>query len=293
MNTFQQIAGSITFALAIESYASVPAGRLAFVNDASASKDADDVCSIPFQVALLSAFDATSKLVHWSYHCDYEGAVIRDDRMAALERSLFGAIEIWSDPKNGTFKSDIYFNCRDLKQRTAGIAHLRDLINESSAGDPLWIIEAGEPDVIGYALEASSVENRKFVRIVTHHRHNDVGAHWKLTGNIAALPGMAKDFIIRIPDQNTELKKRESIYVRLKNSRDPRLQFLWSRAIESTKLGWAPASGTIDPSDVGMVWYILDGGPASGGDETPSPENICTKLSAWCDAHPIKPTPTP
>lgn len=293
MNRFQQIIGYLTFALAIGSNAAVPAGRLAFVNDASASRDADDVCSIPFQVALIVAFDATAKLVHWSYNCDYEGAVIRDDRMAALERSLFGAIEIWGDPKNGVFKSDIYFNCRDLKQRTAGITHLRDRINESSAGDPLWIIEAGEPDIIGYALEASTVEKRQFVKVVTHHPHNDVGADWKLTGNIAALPGMAEDFIVRIPDQNTGLKKRESSYLWLKDSKDPRLQFLWSRAIESTKLGWAPTPGTIDPSDAGMVWYILDGGPASGGDETPSPEKIGAKLTAWCDVHPIAPTRAP
>lgn len=288
MKWFQQVIAYLTFALAIGSSAGAPAGRLAFINDASASRDADDVCSIPFQVALVSAFDTTSKLVHWSYACDYEGDVIREDRMEALELSLFGAIKIWHHPKNSAFKSDIYFNCRDSSQRTAGINHLRDRINESTAGDLLWIIEAGEPDVIGYALQASSIEKRQFVRVVTHHSHNDVGTHWKLSGNISDLPGMAKDFIIRIPDQNAALKKREKDYLWLKESNDPRLKFLWSRAIESTKLGWAPAPGTIDPSDVGMVWYVLDG----GGDETPSPEKIGTKLSVWCDSHPLEASTT-
>ncbi len=53
---------SLFFGLAVLSEAALPAGRLAFVNDASASRDADDVCEIPFQVAILMAFGATGKL---------------------------------------------------------------------------------------------------------------------------------------------------------------------------------------------------------------------------------------
>lgn len=286
MKPFQQIVGYLTFALAIGSSAAVPAGRLAFVNDASASKDADDVCAIPFQVALMSAFNATSKLVHWSYACDYKGDVIRDDRMAALNESLSGAIAIWSDPKYGLFRSNIFFNCRDEKHRTAGIAHLKDCINESSAENPLWIIEAGEPDVIGDALQDSDAEKRKYVKVVTHHRHNDVGAKWKLHGNIAALPGMAEDFIVRIPDQNVELKKPEKNDDWMKSSTDPRIQFLWNRTRVSTTLGWAPAAGIVDPSDAGMVWFVLDGGPTGGGDETPSSEKIRERIVTWCATHP-------
>lgn len=263
------------------SEAAFPARRLAFVNDASASRDADDVCAIPFQVAILAVFGATDRLVHWSHACDYEDEVIREDRMAALEESLFGAIKIWSDPKHGVFRSDIFFNCRDADQRKNGIAHLKECINKSSVDDPLWIIEAGEPDVIGYALQASEVEKRKYVKVVTHHPHNDAGADWKLSGNIAALPGMAEDFIVRIPDQNVELKKPEKSYAWMKDSKDPRIEFLWKRTKASTKLGWAPALGIVDPSDVGMVWFVLD----SGRDETPSPEKIGEKIVTWCASH--------
>lgn len=268
--------------LGLLSAATPPAGRLAFINDASASRDADDVCAIPFQVGVLAAFGATDKLVHWSYACDYEGEVIREDRMAALEECLFGAIKVWSDPKHGTIRPEIIFNLRDKKQRSSGVDHLKECINKSTEDDLLWIIEAGEPDVIGYALEAAEVDKRKFVRVVTHHPHNDGGADWKLTGNIAALPGMAKEFIVRIPDQNVELKKPEKDYAWMKGSKDPRIEFLWKQTKASTSLGWAPKSGIVDPSDAGMVWFVLD----SEKDETPSPEKIGEKIATWCASHP-------
>ena len=273
--------------------AAVPDGRVAFVNDASASQDADDVAAIPFQAAMMAAFDATDKLVHWSYNCDYTGAVIAPDRVGSLETSLLGGIDLWGDPVYGDFNTNMIFDCRDTVQRNAAIAHLAARINESSAADPLWIIEAGEPDVIGYALEAATQSKRQYVKVVTHHTHNDNGVYWDLEGNIAALPGMATDFIVRIPDQNVNLKKAESQFGWMTNSTDPRIEFLASRYSASTVWDWNPQPGTVDISDAGMVWYVLSGGPDGGGSINVTPAEVGTKITTWAAAHPTAAPPPP
>lgn len=286
------------FVSALTAHSAVPAGRFAFVNDASASKDADDVCAMPFQAALMAVFDVTDKLVHWSYACDYTGTVIAPERMGQLESSLFGAIDLWGDPQYGNFNTNMIFNCRNLTQRTNAIAHLKERINESSATDPLWIIEAGEPDVIGYALQAADRSKRQYVKVVTHHPHNDGGVDWHLNNtsrgrqNISDLPGMAANFVVRIPDQNTKLKADLSHFGWMTNSPDPRIMFLKDRYLLSTSGAWNPRPGTVDMSDAGMIWYILDGGPDGGGDTTPSPAKIGTKITSWCAANPA-PTNNP
>jgi Bacterial Ig domain len=296
MNLRKLLVLCLPFMIAVMAHAAVPAGRLAFVNDASASQDADDICAIPFQAAMMAAFDATDKLVHWSYNCDYSGNVITTVRMGQLETSLTGAIDRWGDSRYGDFNANMTFDCRNETQRNAGIAHLAARINESSASDPLWIIEAGEPDVIGYALEAATVSKRQFVKVVTHHTHNDSGPFWHLTSsaggrrNISTLPGMAADFIVRIPDQNTELKAAVSNFSWMTSSTDPRIEFLEAQYLVSTSGAWNPRPSTVDMSDAGMVWFVLDGGPGVG-DTTPSPAVIGAKITAWATAHPHAVTP--
>lgn len=293
------ILGIFHLSLVMNIGAAVPSGRFAFIQDASASQDADDICAIPFQVAMMAAFDVTDKLVHWSYNCDYTGAVITSERPGQLAASLFGALDLWGDPRYGDFNTSMTFDCRNESQRNAGIAHLAARINESSATDPLWIIEAGEPDVIGYALQAATESKRQYVKVVTHHPNNDGGVFWHLESssngrqNISALPGMASDFIVRIPDQNTELKAAASNFGWMTSSADPRVEFLEEQYLVSTSGVWNPRPGTVDMSDAGMVWYVLSGGPAGGGDETPSPETIGTKISTWAAANPAAITNPP
>lgn len=263
----------------------VPAGRIAFVNDGN-NADADDISAIPFQVALIAAFNATDKLVHWTYACDLKAT--DSTREKELNTSLKGAVSLWGDPQWGEFDSSIFFNYQNAKSEAEN--HLTAQINASSSDDPLWIIEAGEPDVIGYALEAADENKRQYVKVVTHHPHNDGGVFWHLTStssgrkSIAAIPGMAADFIVRIPDQNAELKVSESDCSWAKNSSDPRIKFLWNRAIAAQYDDRNPPAGIVDFSDAGMVWYILDGGPIGGGDETPSITVVRDKLTAWTTA---------
>lgn len=51
--------------------------------------------------------------------------------------------------------------------------NLVNAINVSTLEDPLWIVEAGEPDIIGLALDASKKSKHKYVKVVTHHSAND------------------------------------------------------------------------------------------------------------------------
>jgi len=263
----------------------VPAGRIAFVNDGN-NADADDISAIPFQAALIAAFNATDKLVHWTYACDLKAT--DSTREKELNTSLKGAVSLWGDSQWGEFNPSIFFNYQNAKSEAEN--HLTAQINASSSDDPLWIIEAGEPDVIGYALEAADENKRQYVKVVTHHSHNDGGVFWHLTStssgrkSIAALPGMAADFIVRIPDQNTELRVSESNFSWAKNSLDPRVKFLWNRAIAAQYDDRNPPAGMVDVSDAGMVWYILDGRSDGGGDKTPNITVIRDKLTAWTTA---------
>lgn len=267
----------------------VPAGRIAFVNDGN-NADADDISAIPFQAAIIAAFNATDKLVHWTYACDLKAT--DSTREKELNTSLKGAVSLWGDSQWGEFDPSIFFNYQNAKSEAEN--HLTAQINASSSDDPLWIIEASEPDVIGYALEAADENKRQYVKVITHHPHNDGGVYWHLTRSsggrksIAALPGMAADFIVRIPDQNTELRVPESNLSWAENSSDLRIKFLWNRAIAAQYDHRNPPSGIVDFSDAGMVWYILDGGPVGGGDETPSINVISDKLITWTTANPSK-----
>lgn len=313
----QSILLCISLLFAQAAHAAIP--RIAFLNDASASQDADDVAAIPVQVALMAAFGATEKLVHWSYNCDYIAPLIVDDvagqtRLEILEDSLRGAIIHWGQ---GDIQESEIFNCRIQTKKDDAIAHLAAQINLSSATDPLWIIEAGEPDILGYALDAANASAREFVKVVTHHTHNDGGKVYHLNNNpwkdgvvngvrlldISQFPGMdmtpTDDFIARIGDQNVELHAGTGTglaplagFSWMTSSTDPRIEFLEARAIKAAAGAFKPDASSIDVSDAGMVWFVLDGGPGVG-DETPSATKIGDKITAWAAANPAITLPSP
>jgi hypothetical protein len=245
-------------------------GRLAVVADGN-YRDPDDIAGTPVSLAILRAFNKHKKLVHYSHSCDLVKASGDADppnnlRHKEMQKSCDGTAEKW-----GGFEHIKFYNCQTEKNAT--INDLRDKINASSATDPLWIIEAGEPDIIWEAMNKAENAKRKFVYIITHHPNNDRGDDYNLEsggdkGNITDL-GFPKANIRRIQDQNTLLKKPLSTWNWAKTHSDSRIKWLYERGFRAQESDqqYGGIVGDMDPSDAGMIYYWCTLDTPSGGDQ--------------------------
>lgn len=159
------------------------------------SPDPDDIGATAVILGILNGAALRDRLMPLSHSCDLDPFRNPGKRRidAANERRLQDKLDALCGEGTGLFgpfdNLRDYFNCRT--EREAAVNDMRDAINASSAEDPLWIIEAGEPDVIGYALGAASAPKREFLYVVSHHPVDDnsgdffVGAEFGVRGNRA------------------------------------------------------------------------------------------------------------
>ena len=147
-----------------------PAGRIAIIADGN-SPDPDDLGGTAVSIALLRAAGLEDRLVHYSHSCD----LIRVDRISELaEKERHAMMQIACDMtarRWGGFEKLTFLDAKWQMDQT--VKDLSKAIIASTAEDPLWIIEAGEPDIIGLALDATAREQHKFVIVVTHQPAND------------------------------------------------------------------------------------------------------------------------
>ena len=94
--------------------------------------------------------------------------------------------------------------------------------NVFTADDPLWIVEAGKPDIIGFAMDASSKEKHKYVKVITHNPANDNAGDYYEWQDI--LDFGVKE--VRIPDQNIKLKVDKFQWDWAMNHPDNQIQFV-------------------------------------------------------------------
>ncbi|MCV9386673.1 hypothetical protein [Reichenbachiella ulvae] len=237
-----------------------PAGRIAVVADGN-SPDPDDLGGTAVSLALLQSAGLADRLVHYSHSCD----IVKSNRISAeaeKERHEMMALTcIGTARRWGGFE---HINFLDVKwELDKAITDLAQAINASSADDPLWIVEAGEPDLIGFALDASLQEKHQFVKVITHHPANDQTGdfyEWEkiLTYDIEE---------VRIPDQNLLLKVDEEHWDWAKNHPDDRIQWIWlmgkmaeiDNIVKFQKGKW-------DCSDAGMIYYWITGANVNGGE---------------------------
>lgn len=236
-------------------------GRVAVVADGN-YRDSDDIAGTPVSLAIIKALGLEKKLVHYSHSCDLVRG--KNDpggkyRELEMQISCDSTASIW-----GGFEHITFFNCQTQKEAT--ILDLKDRINASTKADPLWIIEAGEPDIIWEAVNAANPENRAFVYMVTHHPANDKGDMYHLT-DVMAL-GIPSINLHSIPDQNPLLKKPLSDWYWARDHSDLRIKWLWDRGFVAQKveMKYPPIVGYMDCSDAGMIYYwatIETGGDVS------------------------------
>ena len=244
-------------------------GRVAFVADGN-SPDPDDIGATAVMLGLLNGAELEDRLVHLSHSCDLEpfrgsrNPISKEDelrRQSVLQKLCEEGIALF-----GPFPAvEKVFNCR--VEQHAAVENLKDAINASSAGNPLWIIEAGEPDVIGFALAEADAKKSRYVHVVSHHPANDnSGDHftWK----------QILQFGVRehqIGDQNVGLQTRIAEWDWAKVHSDPAMRWIWER------LSYAERDGVVrfqtnkfDCSDAGMIYWWITGANRGGiRDSTP------------------------
>ncbi len=243
-----------------------PLGRIAYLADGN-SPDPDDIGGTAAALAMLRAANLADRLVFCAHSCDLVKAsniseAVERNRQKLLQTACDGTASRWGGFDHVTFR-----NCRTQQAET--INELRDHINASSQSDPLWIIEAGEPDIIGYALEAADPAKRTHVKLLTHHLANDDSGDffkWK----------QILDFgveVVRIPDQNgynadigKGLQRPLWAFHWTRDHEDERIQWLWEQgklAEEDGVVGFQ--KGKFDISDAGMVFYWITGANTANG----------------------------
>ena len=250
-----------------------PAGRIAYVADGN-SPDPDDIGGTAAALAMLRAAGLESRLVHCSHSCDLVKASNISDEMELKRQQMMQVACDGTASRWGGFDGLIFWNCMTQKAET--IRDLKDHINASSAADPLWIVEAGEPDIIGYALEQAYPAKRRFVKLLTHHPVNDGSGDFFRYQQILDF-GVQE---VRIPDQNGRslddgLQRPEWAFYWARDHADSRIQWIWEQgkiAEEDPVVGFQ--KGKIDISDAGMIFYWITGAGENGGYRTPSVHDV-------------------
>mgnify|MGYP003867855391 CR=1 FL=1 len=235
-----------------------PMGRIAIVADGN-SPDPDDLGGTAVSIALLRAAGLENRLVHYSHSCDLErveriSAAAEKERHAMMQTVCDVTARRW-----GGFDGLTFFDAKWQQKET--VKDLSNAINASTANDPLWIVEAGEPDIIGLALDASSKEKHRYVKVITHHPANDDAGDFYTWQQILDF-GVEE---VRIPDQNINLKVNLPEWDWAKNHPDPRIQWIWIQGkIAEVDDVVRFQKGKWDCSDAGMVIYWITGATDGG-----------------------------
>ncbi|MEM6378697.1 MAG: hypothetical protein AAF705_10795 [Bacteroidota bacterium] len=256
-----------------------PAGRIAVVADGN-SPDPDDLGATAVTIALLRATGYEERLVHYSHSCDLvrverisEKAEV--ERHALMQSSCNVTARRW-----GGFDKLTFFDAKWQMDET--IKDLAAAINASSASDPLWIIEAGEPDIIGFALEEAAKDKHQFVKVVTHHPANDDAGDFYTWQQILDF-GVEE---VRIPDQNINLKVDQEQWDWARDHSDSRIQQIWLQGkIAEVDDVVKFQKGKWDCSDAGMVFYWLTGA-TNGGSKKGSVKQVKKILEEFVEANP-------
>lgn len=266
--------------LPAQSQTVLPNGRIAIVADGN-SPDPDDLGGTAVSLALLRAVGAEERLVHYSHSCDLVRKGPRISAKAEKERHFLmqAACDVTAR-RWGGFEDITFFDAKwEWSQTVEDLTHA---VNASSAGDPLWIVEAGEPDIIGFALQAADKTKLQYIKVVTHHPANDDAGDYFTWQQILDF-GVQE---VRIPDQNTHLKVDEEKWDWARTHADTRIQQVWLQGkIAEVDNVVNFQKGKWDCSDAGMVLYWLTGGPA-GGLELGTVEHVKSILTKYVSLHP-------
>lgn len=256
-----------------------PQGRIAVVADGN-SPDPDDLGATAVSLALLRATGYADRLVHYSHSCD----LIRVKRISErAERERHALMQSSCDitaRRWGGFDSLTFYDAKWRQDAT--VKDLSAAINASTKDDPLWIVEAGEPDIIGLALKDSQSDKHQHVKVITHHPANDDAGDFYTWQQILDF-GVEE---VRIPDQNINLKVDLHHWDWARDHLDARLQQVWLQGkIAEVDDVVNFQKGKWDCSDAGMILYWLTGA-TNGGLTQGSVDDVKGILTAYIAQNP-------
>lgn len=253
-------------------------GRIALSSDGN-EHDHDDWAATPLSLALLSAAGLQEQMVLYTYSDHIWGS---NQQHPSSESGLNAYEQMKESALNGAewFGFDkSKFICAVDNAEVAYKA-LKDEINASSEENPLFIIGAGPMQIIGEAIYRANASKLKYVTIISHSNWNnehadrprkaywDVHTGWtfnKIENLFSTYDGGELN-CIQILDQNggqdyNGLNAPVSMFDWLKTSKERNNKaykkgawdWLYSRQEAVVK------NGNFDPSDAGMVVFLLTG----------------------------------
>ncbi len=276
-----------------------PGGRVILSFDGNVHDD-DDIVALPMSVGLWWAAGLKDRVVQVEYNnhvCntntnenDGSGAGAGDDSQN-MQSSASGSISRFG------YNSGIFYNYEN--QGSASTNKMAAEIEKSTASNPLWILAGGPMETIWRGLEQAS-RGHGNVTIISHsnwnEQHNDcTGDHtWNdlknkynsrgvyFVGFCAASSNCSGPD--KLGDQNSRLSASLSSWNWMKTSGHEYNRYIYTR----NPFG----SEKFDPSDAGMSYFLISGGPFNNGEKRSTISDFQKLLENPCGSASKPPTNT-
>ncbi len=268
-----------------------PGGRVIMTFDGNVHDD-DDIVGMPYSAAMWWAAGLKNKVVQIEYNnhvCDTntnendESGPGAGDDSQNMRTSASGIISRFG------YNASIFYDYET--KANASTNKMAAEIEKSTASNPLWIIAAGPMETLWRAMEKAK-KGHKHLTVISHSNWNEKHAHcsgahtWsdiknKYLSKGVYFVGFCKRLECSGPsmlkDQNAGFSSEISYWTWMKNSSKEYNRWIFKRN---------PFSNKFDPSDAGMSYFLITGGPFNGGDSEGNHndakkllENPCTNTS--------------
>lgn len=240
-------------------------GRVAISADGN-FHDRDDIGASPLGLAILEHAGFKNRLVHYGYnsHIWQSDASQKRDMTA----SVLGAQNLFGYNRGFFFDVDANPN--------RAYDDLAEEINKSTGANPLYILVGGPYEHVCQAIKRSRQNARQHVTVINHGDSNPYHVH---NGSCNAAE-TAKLGIRYVDIINQNGYGPDGSKVNKYGFSNPYILWTWLENHNNADLRWLHSRmkvafpGKADVSDAGLVWYLVTGGPRSGGDQRGNPDDL-------------------
>lgn len=273
-----------------------PGGRVILTFDGNVHDD-DDILALPYSTGLWWAAGLADKVVQVEYNnhvClitsaenDGSGAGSGDDSQN-MRTSAAGAISRFG------YNQNIFYDYET--QGSASTSKMAGEIEKSTASNPLWIIAGGPMETVWRGLENAST-GFDHVTVISHSAWNESHLHCSNSHNWTSLKTKYQSkgvyFVGNcgsngcnqpggLNDQNGGFSSSVSNWNWMQNSNKEYNRWIFGRNPFGTS--------KFDPSDAGMSYFLISGGPFNGGDKTPDHKDAQKLMENPCSGNIPSPT---
>lgn len=256
-------------------------GRIVISSDGN-EHDCDDWAGTPLSLALLAAAGLQDNLVLYTYSDHIWGSNQKHPTSAS-------GLNAYEHMRESALNGGRFFGFDKTKFICAvdntEVAYnaLRDEINKSTSENPLVILVAGPVQVLGEAIARANKEKRKYVTVISHGRWNEYHADdytpevWWDVHSGWTMQEIEKEFstweggellCIRILNQNggrdyeglnTSISRYDWIKTSSARNNKKYKPGAWDWLYSRLETCLKKNGRNFDPSDAGMVVYLLTG----------------------------------